>query len=65
MIYFDKIRYNHQGLPKPAELKDDLLYWEEFLEIGLDVQSEVIEAKIAEQQPGQCCSMIFTSGTTV
>ncbi|XP_048225043.1 LOW QUALITY PROTEIN: long-chain-fatty-acid--CoA ligase ACSBG1 [Perognathus longimembris pacificus] len=37
---------------------------EEVMELGRELPEETLDAIIAAQQPNQCCSLVYTSGTT-
>jgi len=41
-----------------------LMSWEEFLALGDKYSDSKHQARMAEQKPGQCCTLIYTSGTT-
>ncbi|EGZ21346.1 hypothetical protein PHYSODRAFT_329312 [Phytophthora sojae] len=36
----------------------------EFLKLGDQVEASVLDERMAAQQPGHCCSLVYTSGTT-
>lgn len=38
--------------------------WPQALEIGSKIENEVIFNRIRNQQPGMCCNLVYTSGTT-
>eukprot|EP00808_Paulinella_micropora_P002732 g81620.t1 len=47
--------------------KTPVYSWSAFLKIGKDAgeqEAKEVEARIARQKPGHCCSLIYTSGTT-
>jgi len=52
--------------PKFADARDVVTTWEQFLEAGdaSDVTDEALDAVMAIQQPGHCCTLVYTSGTT-
>lgn len=54
------------GLEKlPAEFTDKRFYaWKDFMAVGKDVKSDVIQQIIKRQKPGKCACLIYTSGTT-
>lgn len=39
--------------------------WDEFLELGKDVEESEVDARIDGVKPGHCATLIYTSGTTV
>ena len=41
-----------------------VMSWEEFNEAGVDVASEVLDARLASLEPNQLATLIYTSGTT-
>jgi long-chain-fatty-acid--CoA ligase ACSBG len=49
----------------PAELTDKKFFvWKDFLVLGKDVKTEIINEKVKRQKPGKCTVLIYTSGTT-
>jgi len=52
--------------PKFADARDVVTTWEQFLEAGdaSDVTDEALDAVMATQKPGHCCTLVYTSGTT-
>lgn len=58
-------RYNHENGAKPENAKFPIYYYEEFLEVGNDIEDSVIYDSIKQQKPNDCCALIFTSGTVV
>ncbi|CAI9560204.1 unnamed protein product [Staurois parvus] len=47
------------------QVKHSNLYtWDEFLELGKDINEEHLDDIINSQKPNQCCVLIYTSGTT-
>ncbi|XP_077330376.1 long-chain-fatty-acid--CoA ligase ACSBG1 isoform X2 [Lithobates pipiens] len=44
--------------------RSDLYTWDEFLELGNDINEEHLDDIITSQKPNQCCVLIYTSGTT-
>lgn len=57
------IIYNHEGVAKP-DLGYPVYYFEEFMKIGRDEPSSELDKVMETIKPNQCCSIIFTSGTT-
>lgn len=51
-----------QYLGTPAS--NEVLSWEDLLEIGRTVPDEVLERRIRSLAINQCCTLIYTSGTT-
>lgn len=41
-----------------------LFTWEQFLELGDQVEMKELDERLAAQRPGHCCTLIYTSGTT-
>ena len=49
----------------PNDVKDKRYYvWKDFLALGKDVKTEIVQEKIKKQKPGKCAVLIYTSGTT-
>ena len=42
----------------------DVYAWDEFLDLGDNVDDAALDARIADQRPGHVCTLIYTSGTT-
>lgn len=69
-----KVRYiliYNDVLPKdlPAEYKDKVMLFNDFLEIGKKAQKDSekanqLEVRMRQQKPGNCCTLVYTSGTT-
>lgn len=38
--------------------------WEDFLKLGAEQEDAELDARLAAQKPGHCCTLIYTSGTT-
>jgi long-subunit acyl-CoA synthetase (AMP-forming) len=38
--------------------------WDAFMKLGADVPDATLAARIADQKPGHCCTLVYTSGTT-
>jgi len=43
---------------------DDALSWSQFLALGRSLDDRALDARIAEQQPDDVCTLIYTPGTT-
>lgn len=49
----------------PSEFKDSRCYlWNDFIALGKNISNKIIEKKIDCQNPGSCCALFYTSGTT-
>jgi len=57
-------------LPKdlPPEFKDKVILFSEFLKIGRNFKTkdseDSLEVRMKKQKPGNCCTLVYTSGTT-
>ncbi|KAL5460257.1 hypothetical protein EMCRGX_G033688 [Ephydatia muelleri] len=49
---------------KLSQQYPNVLEWDQFMELGKDVDDSVIEEKIKAQRPEQCALVVYTSGTT-
>lgn len=49
---------------KLEEKHDKVYEWSQFMKLGNDVDTSLVENKIAAQKPHQCALLIYTSGTT-
>jgi len=49
---------------KLSEQYPNVYEWEEFLKLGDEVETSVVEEKIKSQRPEHCALLIYTSGTT-
>jgi len=64
------IVYNETTLSNeiPSNRKSQVLLWKDFLEIGkkfgLDTENEQLYRRKESQKPGNCCTIVYTSGTT-
>eukprot|EP01135_Chromosphaera_perkinsii_P010621 Nk52_evm21s2192 gene=Nk52_evmTU21s2192 len=38
--------------------------WADFLKLGADVEDATLNEAVEQQKPGQCCTLLYTSGTT-
>jgi long-chain acyl-CoA synthetase len=47
-----------------APADDWVMTYEEFLELGADVTDEMLEERIADVEPGDAATIVYTSGTT-
>lgn len=42
-----------------------MINWTQIMSLGsTSVEDELINARIRNQRPGQCCNLVYTSGTT-
>lgn len=49
----------------PSDVQDSRFFlWEDFLKLGADIKDTVITEKINRQKPGECSTLVYTSGTT-
>ena len=49
----------------PADCKHPNVYlWQDFMQLGKSVPDSLIDQKIDKQAPGDCCTFVYTSGTT-
>jgi long-chain-fatty-acid--CoA ligase ACSBG len=49
----------------PAECKGDRFYlWKDFLNLGKHIPDSSINERMSKQRPGECCCLVYTSGTT-
>ena len=39
--------------------------WDDFLQIGKDIETSEVDKRIDAVLPGHCATLIYTSGTTV
>nr|XP_033814310.1 long-chain-fatty-acid--CoA ligase ACSBG2-like [Geotrypetes seraphini] len=46
------------------EKRPNLFTWKEFMQLGSDVPDSQLDEIIASQKANQCCTMLYTSGTT-
>ncbi len=47
-----------------ASADDWVITYDEFLELGADVSDDALEARIADVEPGDAATIVYTSGTT-
>ncbi|PHJ15636.1 very long-chain acyl [Cystoisospora suis] len=48
----------------PGYENDGVISFEDFLQLGLSVNDAILTARMESLKPGQCCSLVYTSGTT-
>ena len=52
----------------PAEYKGKVMLFKEFLELGKNAKTKEkednLEVRMRKQKPGNCCTLVYTSGTT-
>jgi long-chain-fatty-acid--CoA ligase ACSBG len=41
-----------------------ILSWSEFMKLGIEISDSILDKRIRNLAPNQCCTLIFTSGTT-
>lgn len=56
VVYRDRI--------PPGYENDGVISFEDFLQLGSSVNDAVLTARMESLKPGQCCSLVYTSGTT-
>ena len=56
--------YSLDKFPEKERLDNRFFTWNEFLAVGKEVKTELIDAKMRKQKPGNCCALVYTSGTT-
>lgn len=49
---------------QPCQGEPGVTSWQEFMASGQHIDSRTLDARVAEQRPEHCCTLIFTSGTT-
>lgn len=51
--------------PVPPELESEgVMSFDDFLHLGRSVPDSQLSARMEAQKPGQCCNIVYTSGTT-
>ena len=64
---FDKVKafviWGESAIPEGCSGPRFFL-WKDFLQTGIAVKDNIIQAKMDKQKPGECCCLIYTSGTT-
>ncbi|XP_065843145.1 long-chain-fatty-acid--CoA ligase ACSBG2-like [Oscarella lobularis] len=55
------VQYTGELSEKPD---DSVLTWNELLEWGKDVSDDELQKRLDAQKPNNCCSLVYTSGTT-
>ena len=49
----------------PSECQGDRFYlWKDFLNLGTHIPDSNINERMTKQRPGECCCLVYTSGTT-
>ena len=56
--------YGVKELPDFEDCGVPVYLFDKFLELGVSISDAEVEAKIADQTPGETCTLIYTSGTT-
>ncbi|XP_016287609.1 long-chain-fatty-acid--CoA ligase ACSBG2-like isoform X2 [Monodelphis domestica] len=62
--YLNHLKAIVQYKDKLREKMPGLYTWQEFLEVGKFVPDETLDRVIDSQKPNQCCTLIYTAGTT-
>lgn len=56
---------DHYELGEYGRFADKICTWRQFIDFELDETiSDNLKTRMAAQSPGQCCSLVYTSGTT-
>ena len=49
----------------PSDVQDSRFFlWKDFMKLGAGIKGEAIQERINRQLPGECCVLVYTSGTT-
>lgn len=57
--------YDVQGIKqKHHDFKDILFNFYDFLKLGSEIKEETLKERTQNQRPGNCCNIVYTSGTT-
>lgn len=56
VLYDDEVGENNFG--------GKLILWKDFIELGSKVEEGKLEERMAKITPSQCCTLVYTSGTT-
>lgn len=56
VLYDDEVGENNFG--------GKLMVWKDFIELGSKVEEGKVEERMAKITPSQCCTLVYTSGTT-
>jgi long-chain-fatty-acid--CoA ligase ACSBG len=40
------------------------MLWKDFMALGKRVEKQTLEDKMRQVKPGNCCTLVYTSGTT-
>lgn len=48
----------------PSSEYPDVLSWSQLIDLGLSLPEEPLEGRISQQAINQCCTLVYTSGTT-
>ena len=62
IVYWPK-----DGVPKVEEKPGlaKVMTWDQWMDVGKDVSDSVVRERVANVKPGNCATLIYTSGTTV
>ncbi|PFH35418.1 AMP-binding enzyme domain-containing protein [Besnoitia besnoiti] len=56
VVYRDRVPEGYED--------DGVISFEDFLQLGAAVNDVLLTARMESQKPGECCSLVYTSGTT-
>ncbi|KAG6608939.1 Long-chain-fatty-acid--CoA ligase ACSBG2 [Phytophthora cinnamomi] len=56
--------WSEVDIPQDAKYSVPVYSFSKFLQLGDEVEESVLDERMAAQQPGHCCSLVYTSGTT-
>lgn len=49
----------------PSDVQDSRFFlWKDFMKLGAEIKKEAIQERMNRQLPGECCVLVYTSGTT-
>ncbi|KAG2777347.1 hypothetical protein Pcac1_g12100 [Phytophthora cactorum] len=54
--------WNESDVPQDSKYRVPVYSFSEFLQLGNSVNESLVEERMTVQQPGHCCSLIYTSG---
>lgn len=57
------IVYRDPSYTEPG-FEDRIIQWKKFIALGQKVELNEVEKRISKVKPGNCCTLVYTSGTT-